>query len=339
MRKVQLYFVLGSLLIATSCSAPNQLKREHFKPASEGRVASEVLTMGEGVESTRTLVAITILSWIMNVFKAMVKPARNMFLSLSPEISAVRCLSESREVQNMFGYNLDSSDDNFEGYFYETPRSSLDAVDLSKDRVLKRMPRFIDEVASLLKDGGTMSCVVPYMRERVVRCFDPIIGPADVIFKYSEKCKFTVPTLVDGQIRLFTRRQKLIIQTNLTFPYQISDDIEYEGNVATKRNGGWKPNFMKFQGTGVCSMLKKADSKLFDAFAKQLKASEPYKCPLPAGLITLDYTGADPTRALKTYGLEVLPYGELRVTANATLKGNVILCFRMYVDLVPKKRP
>uniref|UniRef100_A0A146KTT3 Uncharacterized protein n=1 Tax=Lygus hesperus TaxID=30085 RepID=A0A146KTT3_LYGHE len=172
MGKVPLYVALASLLIATACCAPKPSKYKPSKPTQGGPGPYEFSAMDGREEGTRTFVAATILSWIMNIFKAMVKPARDMYLSLSPEISAVRCLSESREVQSMFGFNFDSSDDNFEGYFYETPRSSSDANDSGKDRVLERKPRFINEVASLLKDGGTMSCVVPYMRERVVRWLD-----------------------------------------------------------------------------------------------------------------------------------------------------------------------
>lgn len=147
-------------------------------------------------EKDRTLITISILRWLTNILKAVIKPARDIYLALGPEISVMQCLSDSnstrQSVRNDFGNNLGP----------ETPRvttkivdpydpngmadlsrsdGEIDAsysqnsvVDLqrSDDHILRRIPRFVDDVAALFTNENSMTCIVPYMKERIFRWLD-----------------------------------------------------------------------------------------------------------------------------------------------------------------------
>ncbi|BET03061.1 Hypothetical protein NTJ_15879 [Nesidiocoris tenuis] len=164
---------------------------------------------------------------------------------------------------------------------------------------------------------------------------DKVMGPARVQMKFVEKCKFTLPTFIESNLRIVERRNKALITFNASFPYKFSDKVGYECGVDVKRNGAWIPNFMKKKGKGLCSGVKNAEMGFFKKIAESLHA-ESLDCPLPSGnIVVIDHV-LDVERIQAAFVGNVLPYGEYRISMNMTHNGDVGWCFAFLIAIVPK---
>ncbi|KAL1122847.1 hypothetical protein AAG570_003173 [Ranatra chinensis] len=96
-------------------------------------------------------------------------------------------------------------------------------------------------------------------------------------------------------------------------------------------NGGWKSNYHQLNLEKVCADAKALFPTTSASFFRAIGQND---CPFPAG----NYTLKNFPVQLKV-NIPVLPYNKYRVDGFLKRKGKRYTCVRIFVDVIPKKKP
>ncbi|KAL1122848.1 hypothetical protein AAG570_003174 [Ranatra chinensis] len=213
------------------------------------------------------------------------------------------------------------------------PHIMFYTVHLSSSSDLEHGPVGMDASPAYVSLWGATFLYAVLLADSQALYTNRFAGPYEIVVKEVGKCgggNTGIKQLYDSTRISKFNRTMYVFSANIIFTEEFDDKIQLELSVAVFGNGGWKSNYYQMHLDKLCSGMKNMSPICSRQFFQALGHED---CPFPAG----NYTLKDYPVAIKV-DLPVLPYNKYRVDGYLKRGGKRFGCYRVYMDIIPKKK-